>query len=118
MPSSNLKRQLQDILNQSERILSTKCTVEDIRAFGKYSEELKAYLSEHIQDDFVLERANSIPKIDLNPAKSKANYLAAFTGIFGTLFVERNQVNQGKEQVRAIRDKYSSIEFLLRNQDV
>ncbi len=118
MSGSNLKRQLNDLLHQAERLIQSKCTVQEIREFGNYSEELKQYIIDTTQDDFVLERVHAIPKIDLNPAKSKANYIAAFSGVFGTLFVERNQVNQGKEQIREIRDKFSSVEFLLRNQDL
>ncbi len=110
---SRLRRQLVDIQVQADRIINGKPSFEEVRNFCDYSEELKAFIAENITEEMVLKVLDDIPKVDLTSAKIKAGLLGAVLGgIAGPVFAERQKIRYAVKEIRNIKDRYSSIEFL------
>lgn len=117
-----VKRQLKDIQVQADRLISGDHSSEDLENFGNYSNELKNYLIENISDDFILEKLNEIPNIDDFDTITKTTTGIGFTilavitfGISVSYLREQKRNTEMMNNVRDIRGKYGSIEFLLKN---
>lgn len=116
--NTNILRQIRDIQVQGDRLISNTDSFSEIEDFIQYSEEIKSVLLEQVKDDFTLKHVASIPNFD-SIETTGTNVLVATLGIFaggiGAYFREKQKVNNGLALVREIKDKYSSLEFLLKN---
>ena len=64
--TKELKRQVQDVMAQSERLVSSQTFESDFKEFKVYVEEMQNFVGEHIEDPMVLERINGLPGIELS----------------------------------------------------
>jgi hypothetical protein len=115
-------RQIQDIQVQAERLISNKADLDQIAEFSKYSDEIKFYLMENIDDEEILSYVRDIPTFEIEESELKKTAEGIFAGIlsfasYGLAGYFRNQRARDKalEVVRDIRSKYASIEFMCRN---
>ena len=115
----NILRQIADVQQQAERLISTNAEQHEIEDFSKYNEEIKSYLLENVKDNFILKRINEIPSINFNTLEIKDNFLILIFSIFsGGLAAYYRRIERTKEAlavVREIRGKYASAEFMLKN---
>ena len=116
--SNSLHRQIIDIQMQAERILKEKVSLEDIDQFNSYNEEIKNYLLGLIKDKFIIDRVLEIPNLNLdsdspNTSFSFLSFLSFLVG--GSISKERSKVEEAKYIIRDIKDKYASLEFILKN---
>ena len=117
--TENIIRQIKDIQAQAERLVSTKGDINSIRDFSKYNEEIKTFLIEHVNDDFILKFVKDIPRLDINDIKVEENFLTTVIGFFSGGLSSQYRQNRIYEEalntVRDIRGKYASAEFMLKN---
>jgi hypothetical protein len=59
-------RQIQDIQVQAERLISNKANLDQIAEFSKYSDEIKFYLMENIDDEEILSYVRDIPIFEID----------------------------------------------------
>ncbi len=113
----NIARQLNDIISQSERIISSRADIESLESFSKYSAELKAFLRDHSTNEMVVERLDSIPLIDMK-SYYRTSMFAILGGWIGVGVYLRKQmiIARAMNDVRAAQAGYSSIQFLLKNE--
>lgn len=119
----NVLRQLKDVNAQADNLLSGHPDKDAFVAFGRYANELKAYLLEHETEPLVLERAVDIPDLEAftisRPVKASA--LAGAVTILSLGLIPATRIQQmrkeqeQKEMVREIQGKFSSIQFFLKN---
>ncbi len=117
--NNSILRQVTDIQVQADRLIKEKVSLEQIEQFGQYSDEIKTFLLNHIEDEFILNYINEIPNLDLS-AESKTtgiiDLLAMFFGgIGGSYYREKRKIDSAKESIKDIRNKYASSEFMLKN---
>jgi hypothetical protein len=121
---SNISRQLNDIQQQGQHLLSGKPTDEQLDAFCGYNVEMRSFLLSKIDDVEILELVHSIPDIDdvvvdrINLNGLLQLVLIVFTiGIsslyFYFLMNERKKIAM-QQNIRLALSKYASIEFLLK----
>ena len=115
-------RQIQDIQVQAERLISNKANLDQIAEFSKYSDEIKFYLMENIDDEEILSYVRDIPTFEIEESELEKTAEGIFAGIlsiasYGLAGYFRNQRARDKalDVVRDIRSKYASIEFMCRN---
>jgi hypothetical protein len=115
-------RQIQDIQVQAERLISNKANLDQIAEFSKYSDEIKFYLMENIDDEEILSYVRDIPIFEIEESELEKTAEGIFAGIlsiasYGLAGYFRNQRARDKalDVVRDIRSKYASIEFMCRN---
>jgi len=115
----NILRQMADIQAQAERITSTKIELSQIEDFSKYNEEIKRFLLENVNDEFILKYIREIPSLNFESLETKDNLLTIIIGFFGGGLISYYRQNQKNEEainkVREIRGKYASAEFMLKN---
>lgn len=108
-----------DIQAQAERITSTKIELSQIEDFSKYNEEIKRFLLENVNDEFILKYIREIPSLNFESLETKDNLLTIIIGFFGGGLISYYRQNQKNEEainkVREIRGKYASAEFMLKN---
>lgn len=116
-------RQIKDLQVQAEHLIKVKPipTLEEISAYSKYNEETRSYLLTHLDEEMILEHVKQIPSIEkvwnesVVSKKAARSMLESYVSLFVGGSGERRKIAQGLETIRSIRDKYSSIEFLLKN---
>ncbi len=105
-------RQLKDVISQAERILEGNDFDEGIEDYARYSNELKDYIFEHIDNQQILDLNKEIPYINC-----KNNYLKVglilllpnwLTAFYTEFYIRRKLLSEIKQS----RNKFSSIEFL------
>ncbi len=118
--NQNIHRQIKDIQVQADRLINEKPNLEDIKQFKQYAEELKSFLINNVNDDFILNYLKEFPDIDLNKRNTGRRILVVLISLFsGSLFSvsyqEQDTINQALVTIKEIRNKYSSAEFMLKN---
>ncbi len=115
-------RQIQDIQVQAERLITKNADLEEISEFAKYSDEIKLYLLENIDDELILSYVRVIPEFDVEESeikKASAGIIEVILSIasYGLASYFRNRQARDKAlgTVRDISSKYSSIEFMCKN---
>ena len=120
----SIKRQLTDIQIQAGRLLDQSPDLSDLETFAQFNDELKSYLLENIQDDFVKGIVARIPDVfekedeKVFEKKIIGVILSFLTSGISSYFREKRKKDNALEAVREIRGKYASIEFLLRNRNI
>lgn len=116
---NNILRQITDLQVQADRLINEKTNLEEIEQFSKYSREIKTFLLQAVNDDFVKKYVLEIPDLDLNSTKvsSNAKSIVAIRlgGIGGSYYREKQKVDEALDTVTDIRNKYASAEFMLKN---
>lgn len=115
-------RQLKDIQVQAENLEDKNTSIQDFEAFGKYSIELKEYLLQQENDDFVLKLINEIPELDVSKLKGKdGGLLAALSFVAhafgGSIISDHQKKLEALDIARTIKGKYASIEFIYKNNE-
>ncbi|WP_333600984.1 hypothetical protein [Flavobacterium sp.] len=123
MNSNNVLRQVTDIQMQCERIIASKDVLGQYQDLEKYSKEINNYLLLHVTDEFIVSHIRSIPK--LNPNKTteesimiKFLLLVALlltAGALSSHIHSRQKSEELKSQIHEMKNKYASLEFLLKN---
>ena len=115
----NILRQIADIQVQADRILSGKENIEQVEDFSKYNEEIKKFLLENIEDEFILKFIHEIPAVDFEELDTKNSIFATLLSFLsfgsGTWFQQKKQMDQAIESISNIKGKYASVEFMLRD---
>lgn len=107
--SSSILRQIKDIQVQAERLLNN-ASPEDYQDFARYSKEIKTFLMENVDEEMILKFVREIPEPDASFGSKSGN-----SWFFNLSFVNESRKSTDKQQLRNIRDKYASIEFLCKN---
>ena len=117
--SNSILRQITDIQVQADRLIKEKVNIEQIEQFGQYSDEIKTFLLAHINDEFILNYIHKIPDLDLNTENKNFGIISLlailFGGANGSYYTEKQKIDNAKESIRDIRNKYASAEFMLKN---
>ena len=116
----NILRQIVDVQVQADRLIKRKATLNEIEDFAKYSFELRTYLMENIENDFILKQINEIPILNLEkenkvPEGFLYSLLLFFGGWLSAYALEQKKKSEALEVIRDIRAKYASTEFMLKN---
>ncbi|WP_299102541.1 hypothetical protein [uncultured Winogradskyella sp.] len=119
MSKTSITRQVIDLQAQAERLIRTKGNMPEIEAFSQYNEEIKAYLFDNIDDDFVLKYIKNIPSLDLDAIETKSGLLTLVVGLISggsaSAYHERHKIEQALDQIKEISNKYASYEMMIRN---
>lgn len=120
--NNNIIRQITDIQAQAERLTKTKPGMAEVEQFAKYNDEIKSFLINNIDDDFILKYVKDIPDLNLSETETKTGVITllfglVFGGLFGgvALFLDRQKAKQALTKVKRIGEKYASAEFMLKN---
>jgi hypothetical protein len=119
MTKSSIVRQVIDLQAQAERLIRTGGNMPEIEAFSQYNEEIKIYLLDHINDEFVLNYIKTIPSLDIDAIETKSGILTIIFGLFSggsfAAYNEKHKIEVALEQIKEISNKYSSYEMMIRN---
>ncbi|WP_282079645.1 hypothetical protein [Aquimarina algiphila] len=117
--NNSILRQVTDIQLQADRLIKEKVSLEQISQFAQYSDEIKSFLLSIIKDDFVLNYINEIPDLNLEEEIKPSGVIGIlaliFGGIGGSYYNEKRKIDNAKNNIREIRNKYASAEFMLKN---
>ena len=117
----NINRQLKDIQSQADKLLSGSPSIDEIEAFDRYNDELKSFLTEHLEEEELLARINAIPSIldELSTENISKNIITVILSFFFSWAISyyRSQqiINKAISNIHDAKGKYASIEFLSRN---
>jgi len=117
----NARRQIKDIQHSAERLINGSPSMEDIKQFDQYNEELKTYLIDHLPEPELIERVRQIPRIleESDRQLASRGVIAAFIGMFApglaAYFQDRQRIEDAKDGIREARGVYATIEFFTRN---
>lgn len=115
----NILRQIADIQINADRITANTSNSTEIIDFAKYNEEIKAYLLQHVKEDFILSYIREIPSVPIEDLEGntslRATVLGIFSGGLGFHLQQMKKLERAKEVVSILKGKYASIEFMLKN---
>ena len=115
----NILRQITDIQIQADKITANASNATEIADFARYNEEIKAYLIQHVKDEFMLNYVREIPCVPIEDIEGNTSFLATVLGLFsgglGFNIQQMKRLERAKEVVSILKGKYASIEFLLKN---
>ncbi len=111
--TKELKRQVQDVMAQSERLVSSQTFESDFKEFKVYVEEMQNFVGEHIEDPMVLERINGLPALSYRPISVSIYLITLFPLYVLALFYNYMEKKNALQQVRDVLNTFSSIDFLL-----
>ncbi len=116
--SRNILRQITDVQVQAERLIRERADINEIEQFSSYSNEIKEYLINTIDDEFILNYIREIPDLNLDEIESNKGIipflLNLIAGGLGTYSTERNKSDNALKIIRDIRGKYASAEFMIK----
>jgi len=119
MSKPSIIRQVKDLQAQAERLIRTGGNMPEIEAFANYNEEIKTFLLNTIQDEFVLNYIKTIPSIDIDAIETKSGIRSIALGLFfggtSTIYHEKNKIESALKQIKDISNKYSSYEIMIKN---
>ncbi|MGZ4033450.1 MAG: hypothetical protein ACXVPU_02930 [Bacteroidia bacterium] len=110
-----LERQLKDIISQAENILSGQNSATQIETFSKYSEELKSYVIERIEDPKLKERANKIEKVNFKRNELKLWHYVTFS-FWIVLLIQYTAMQKSVEEIGRVKSDWSTFLFELQSQ--
>ncbi|MFW5760624.1 MAG: hypothetical protein ACOCXH_06575 [Cyclobacteriaceae bacterium] len=111
-----LNRQLTDILASAERIINGNDSAEEIESFARYSNELKRYINERIENEEFKKAANEIPDINYKRTQVQIWQYLILPVWWINLYKDYQARQQTKEEVYLVRGKYSSLQLLAKSQ--
>ena len=107
-------RQLKDIQHQGGKIINQSATVEQIRDFAIYSQELSSFLFTADLPPEIERYVLEIPPIDLDQLSPKKGIMTMLPSIFSYYLHERRVIDEGRHLVREACGKFAAIEFMLK----
>jgi len=116
---NNILRQITDIQVQANRLIKEKVDLEQISQFALYTDEMKSFLLQTIKDDFIQNHIAEIPNLNLDENTRPTGILILLSFIMGgagnSYYHDKQKIDHAKKIIREIRNKYASIEFMLKN---
>ncbi|MEO1054386.1 MAG: hypothetical protein AAFX87_27355 [Bacteroidota bacterium] len=112
---SLLNRQLTDILANAERIINGNDSPEEIESFARYSNELKRYVNERIDNQEFIEATNGIPDVNYQRARIQLWQYVILPSWWISLYKDYQARQQTKEEVSIVRGKYASLQLLAKS---
>lgn len=109
-------RQFDDLQVLAERVLNGDNFEADLETFARFSEDMRHWLLETFHDPMIISRAEKIPGIQFERAKTTLWDMLPGSGGIKMLKSYRAK-KEVKEQVREAARLFASIQFLLRNHD-
>lgn len=115
--SEKIFRQIIDIQAQCDRMIQTENSLEQYYDLEKYNSEIKKFILENFEDELIINHTNSIPS--LSQSLSEKSEITILEKIIS--FTENGEwQNSGleidlKNRVKEMKNKYASLEFLLKN---
>ena len=110
-----LERQLKDIISQAEQILSGSNSAAQIETFSKYSEELKFFVIERIENPKLKERAARIEKVNFKRNNLKIWHYVTFS-FWIVLLIQYIAMQRSVEEIGRVKSDWSTFLFELHNQ--
>lgn len=113
-------RQIRDIQQQADALLTGPANEQALLEFAKYHTELKTFLAESLEPGFALDHVSTIPDFHpeniSNSGKKAAGLIGlVIGGLWGGALVKHSQLQNALNEIREIQGKYASLEFLMRN---
>ena len=120
MASNDIVRQLYDIQNQADKLISGHADLDQIANFAKYNLEMKSFLLQHVGDDFILGFIQEIPEFEesstVEVGRSLLSIITYFiVGWLVLIWKEKREIADKLETVRDIKGKYATITPMLTN---
>lgn len=109
-----LFRQLKDIQVQADRVLKGENSAESIEQFARYSVELKKYALDKFKGTPAEQKLHELPEIHYKRNRLTIAHVFMFNW-FAVLAAERRAREESLEEIREARNKYASLEFVLRD---
>lgn len=111
-----LDRQLTDILANAERIINGDDSPDDIEAFARYSNELKRYVNERIENEEFRKVTNEIPDVNYQRTQIQIWQYLILPAWWISVYKDYQARQQTKEEVNIVRGKYASLQLLTKSQ--
>ncbi|WP_101260758.1 hypothetical protein [Labilibaculum filiforme] len=111
-----LNRQLIDIIANSERILNGNDSSEELESFARYSNELKRYVDERIEDEAFRKACNEIPTIHYELTQIHFWQYLLLPAWWISLFIDYQARKVIKTKVKIAQEKYRRLHILAQNQ--
>lgn len=109
-----LFRQLKDVQVQADRVLKGDDSAESIEQFARYSKELKKYALDKFKGTPAEQTLNQLPEIHFQRNRLEWYHFVLFSWI--SLMARQNQARlKSLEEIREARNKYASLEFVIRD---
>jgi len=111
-------RQIRDVQVQADKLISENVSMSDLEAFDRYSLELKNFLLERVVEADILQAVREIPSVETSVKPE--SFFQFFLSLISSLVrggLESKATIEAKESVRDVRNKYASIEFLMRGRE-
>ena len=109
-------RQVKDLQHQATKLISGKPNVQSIEQFGKYAEEIKAFLKKEELIPELKKLVNEIPSIPQNKITPRSGALALLAPNFLMYWIyEKEYISKSLPIVEQARGKFASIEFIMKN---
>ncbi|WP_299548117.1 hypothetical protein [Seonamhaeicola sp.] len=118
MYHKNIIRQIIDIQAQAERLIRTEASMAEIEQFAQYNDEIKSFLINNIDDDFVLKYVKEIPNLNIEEIETRTGLITVLLSLFVggiAIYNERRKSQKALNTIRDIKGKYASAEFMLKN---
>lgn len=124
MNSNNVLRQIKDIQMQCEAIIVSKEALSTFQDLEKYSREIIKYLEENVTDETLLSHIAGIPHLNPNLVRKEQYWFERIiffiaiiisAGTLASYFNTRQENEEMLDQIRELKNKYASLEFLLKN---
>lgn len=109
-----LFRQLKDVQVQADRVLNGEHSAENIEQFARYSQELKKYALDKFRGTPAEEKLHELPEIHFLRNKITIGHVVLFSWM-ALLARERRARNESLHEIREARNKYASLEFVIRD---
>jgi hypothetical protein len=117
MNKRRIARSIKDIQVQAQRLRTNKTSVEEMENFFEYSEEIRLWLAENIESEFVQERIIEIPSSDQFIGTSRKltdTVRSIHGGLIGSLLVRNQKKNEFSKALQAIEKAYANVEYFLK----
>lgn len=111
---SLLNRQLIDIQAQADKILRGDDSAAAIESLSRYSDELKKFIREKIDNHKVVDASNDIPDINYERSQIQLWQYLIFPVWWINLYKDYQARKKSLEEVTDVRGKYASLQLLLR----
>jgi hypothetical protein len=109
-----LLRQLKDIQAQAEKIQSGENSSEALENFGRYSSELKEYISKNIDSPEIKVYLKELPEINYARTQIKLWQYIILASWWFSLYKEYHARNKTIEEIGHVKGKYATLELLVR----
>jgi hypothetical protein len=113
---SLLNRQLIDIIANAERIENGNDSPEEVEAFARYSNELKRFVNERIEDETLRKVSLQIPNINYQRNQIHLWQYLILPAWWISLYLDYQTRKTLKEEVNIVHEKYVRLRVLVQDQ--